>query len=424
MALRDTSLVPKDPAYQAIFAREEQVLAGIRDGLITDPLIDLIKADDAFWNKYSIPEGKSANLVGGNVCSLLKNSWIPTQAGTDIGTRLHALDKFIVPNHSVVAGGAVFSALFGLPINDVDIFFVGTQPDQATAIIRQQIGRNQAARSENSVSTRFSRRLANGTIDKSSIVDVQYILRLYRSISEVIHGFDVDCCCMAYDGNNVWITPRAYYSMQKGYNSLNKERLSPSYEYRMLKYAYRGMPILIPGFDYYEWKTGAGSMISKMGARNLRKIIMSESKNNHRGFRYVMAMAQMLNRFPKSAAWLLGMHNNIISDYVGNYKNGHPFDIEAMMEVLGDRYDQFSKDAHEFWGLEIWITGKSDIVSYVMLDGTDVFRIPDDVFEFIQKYYTTYPPQNITYKVVNPGEQATGSFHKIVLDNTAAWWNN
>ena len=62
---------------------------------------------------------------------------------------------------------------------------------------------------------------------------IQIILRLYRSTSEVkeqknmpnphtatcphtvanmqvLVGFDVDCCSVAYDGTNVWATPRAH----------------------------------------------------------------------------------------------------------------------------------------------------------------------------------------------------------------------
>jgi hypothetical protein len=33
--------------------------------------------------------------------------------------------------------------------------------------------------------------------------DVQIILRLYTSPAEVLLCFDVDCCCIGYDGRNV-----------------------------------------------------------------------------------------------------------------------------------------------------------------------------------------------------------------------------
>ena len=41
---------------------------------------------------------------------------------------------------------------------------------------------------------------------------VQIVLRLYKNISEILTGFDVDCSCVAYDGSMVWATPRAVAS--------------------------------------------------------------------------------------------------------------------------------------------------------------------------------------------------------------------
>jgi hypothetical protein len=38
---------------------------------------------------------------------------------------------------------------------------------------------------------------------------VQIILRLYRSISEVIIGFDIDCCAVGYNGSKVYALPRS-----------------------------------------------------------------------------------------------------------------------------------------------------------------------------------------------------------------------
>ena len=40
-------------------------------------------------------------------------------------------------------------------------------------------------------------------------IAVQIILRVYHSPSEVLCGFDVDPCCVGYDGTTVWALPRA-----------------------------------------------------------------------------------------------------------------------------------------------------------------------------------------------------------------------
>ena len=38
---------------------------------------------------------------------------------------------------------------------------------------------------------------------------IQVILRIYKSPSEVLIGFDIDSCAVAYDGKRVWALPRA-----------------------------------------------------------------------------------------------------------------------------------------------------------------------------------------------------------------------
>jgi hypothetical protein len=81
----------------------------------------------------------------------------------------------------------------------------------------------------------------------------QIIKRIYRSPSEIITGFDVDSCCILtnMDGE-IYTTERGYYAIQKGYNTINFERLSPSYEYRLMKYNKRGFGIWIPFIEYFK----------------------------------------------------------------------------------------------------------------------------------------------------------------------------
>ena len=65
---------------------------------------------------------------------------------------------------------------------------------------------------------------------------VQIVLRLYDSPAEVLLGFDCDCCCCAYDGRSVWVTPRYLYALHRGVNILNPLPAWPdkfSYELRL-----------------------------------------------------------------------------------------------------------------------------------------------------------------------------------------------
>jgi hypothetical protein len=50
---------------------------------------------------------------------------------------------------------------------------------------------------------------------------VQIILRLYASLAEVLLGFDVDCCCIGYDGSNVCALPRCLWALRHQVNVVN-----------------------------------------------------------------------------------------------------------------------------------------------------------------------------------------------------------
>ena len=78
---------------------------------------------------------------------------------------------------------------------------------------------------------------------------VQIVLRIYKSISEILTGFDVDCSCVAYDGNQVYASPRAIVAYMTQTNSIDLTRRSPSYEMRLSKYAHRGFEIYWPLLD-------------------------------------------------------------------------------------------------------------------------------------------------------------------------------
>ena len=72
---------------------------------------------------------------------------------------------------------------------------------------------------------------------------MQIVLRLYKNISEILTGFDVDCACVAYDGSQVWATPRAITALVTQTNTIDLSRRSPSYESRLAKYRHRGFEV-------------------------------------------------------------------------------------------------------------------------------------------------------------------------------------
>ncbi|VDB96052.1 unnamed protein product [Peniophora sp. CBMAI 1063] len=75
----------------------------------------------------------------------------------------------------------------------------------------------------------------------------EIILRLYASPAEVLAGFDVDCCAVAYTPGKVLVSPRALAAHIRQANLADPARRSPSYEVRLAKYAARGFEIHVPG---------------------------------------------------------------------------------------------------------------------------------------------------------------------------------
>ena len=83
---------------------------------------------------------------------------------------------------------------------------------------------------------------------------VQIVLRLYQSPSEVLHGFDIDPACLAYNGSTLWALPRAIESLKHGailLNPLHAWPNEPTYELRLSKYAGRGFAVVVPGLQWH-----------------------------------------------------------------------------------------------------------------------------------------------------------------------------
>lgn len=78
---------------------------------------------------------------------------------------------------------------------------------------------------------------------------MQIVLRIYKCVSEILSGFDVDCSGAAYDGKQVYCTPRALQSFVTQINQVDLSRRSPSYENRLSKYSHRGFEVYWPGLD-------------------------------------------------------------------------------------------------------------------------------------------------------------------------------
>ena len=149
------------------------------------------------------------------------------------------------------AGGVcLYMAGYTSDFSDVDLFT--TSKSEATKYlsfpdnVRYRYSKNCISFWGHDIGIQVSNDHGTDTLSRKKF---QFILRLYKSPSEIVHGFDVDCCGILYDGHCLWATKRALYAIQNKVNWFDPSRSSPSYAYRLSKYSIRGFKISLPHFD-------------------------------------------------------------------------------------------------------------------------------------------------------------------------------
>ncbi|KAL4744531.1 hypothetical protein BDW72DRAFT_199497 [Aspergillus terricola var. indicus] len=133
------------------------------------------------------------------------------------------------------------------PASDVDLFLYGLTEEQAIGKIKQieRCIRDSILTEVSTIRTKN----AITIVSQYPTRHVQIVLRRYKSIAEILTGFDVDCSCAAYDGSQVYLAPRAVGAFITQVNQVDLSRRSPSYENRLSKYSHRGFEIFWPNLD-------------------------------------------------------------------------------------------------------------------------------------------------------------------------------
>jgi hypothetical protein len=133
------------------------------------------------------------------------------------------------------------------PASDVDLFLYDLTEEQALEKIKQieQRIRDSILTETTTIRTKNAITIASQYPTRH----IQIVLRIYRSVSEILTGFDVDCSCAAYDGNQVYASPRAIAAYMTQVNTIDLTRRSPSYENRLSKYSHRGFEVYWPHLD-------------------------------------------------------------------------------------------------------------------------------------------------------------------------------
>lgn len=125
-----------------------------------------------------------------------------------------------------------------MKFSDVDLFFCNENCEEAVQRIHNLVGKNSKLTiyhvSPNSISFKYDG------------IKCQIILRKYKAPTEILHGFDVDCCGILIHNGKYYMTSRAKVSIKYNINMFDYTRMSESYPYRMKKYSNRGFNVLFP----------------------------------------------------------------------------------------------------------------------------------------------------------------------------------
>ena len=149
-----------------------------------------------------------------------------------------------LPPGAYIAGGyAMYLAGYIDTYKDIDVFF--TNKETAYAFIELN---KKYLHSAHLGPNTFSMKYSSGRPNYDN-AKVQLIFRLYIAPTEIVHGFDLDCVGVLYDGAKLWATERTLYAIEHKINWFDPTRASPSYAYRLAKYTIRGFSIGLPLFD-------------------------------------------------------------------------------------------------------------------------------------------------------------------------------
>ncbi|KAK7745490.1 hypothetical protein SLS53_002988 [Cytospora paraplurivora] len=133
------------------------------------------------------------------------------------------------------------------PASDVDLFLYGLTEDQAIEKIKQIETRIRDSILSETTTVRTKNAIT--ICSQYPTRHIQIVLRIYKNISEILTGFDIDCSGAAYDGKQVYCTPRALQSYITQINHIDLSRRSPSFENRLSKYSHRGFEVYWPDLD-------------------------------------------------------------------------------------------------------------------------------------------------------------------------------
>lgn len=333
-------------------------------------------------------------------------------------------------NNLFAAGGAVLQNLVtdndrGYQGTDIDLFLYDLSDEEANNKVRhiyQVIKQNTKAVGEEVTVIRTKNAIT--FINAYPYRHIQIVLRLYKSPAEVLIGFDIDACCVGFDGSTAWVLPRARRAINKGYNLVDMSRRSLTYEIRLFKYSKRGFAVAVPTLN----RNLIDPLLFHRDARQMNGIakllLFEHNVNNGKSpYSYDLASKRRLQKYlPK-----VGDKEN--EDKLAEYEEAlraDPSDYSTVTFPYGPKWTQYyilkmlkyHEKAHMYTTKgrkHVFVQGIDAV-----LNGLKSMPVPDEQKRNKQLYHVDDDELSrpLNWVKENPGRQLlTGSFHPVDDDH-------
>ncbi len=335
---------------------------------ITDTLVKIIKTKDLEYIETSF--GDKLVLSG----SKKRDTISDYDFNMEFSKKTYDLLTYINWDNVVVAGGSIVNIVTNsnAKLNDIDLFVYGLDKKTAKNKIDHVINAIKQKAADLKYETRvyMNNHVINIYVfDTKKLLQIQIILRLYESLAQILVGFDVDCCCVCWDGKNIMATQRGIMALKHRVNLANISRRSPSYENRLIKYSSRGFDV-VTNFNFKD-------IYNKMFFMN----------SNNYGFTRLLEQELINNGQLKNIIFSNTLKLRKVSNYTNNYSNYVKYNLE--------------------------ITNVVDTENCITKYNANV--------EDPELKFRKYSNKEVEFLETNVMEQFTGSFNPITND---AWINN
>ncbi|KAM0287752.1 hypothetical protein ACHAQH_000283 [Verticillium albo-atrum] len=323
------------------------------------------------------------------------------------------------------------------PASDVDLFLYGLTHDEAIEKIKQieQAIRDAILTEVTVVRTKYAITIASQYPTRH----VQIVLRVYKSIGEILTGFDIDAAGGAYDGKQVYVTPRALGSFVTQINHIDLTRRSPSYENRLSKYSHRNFEIYWPELDRSRvdptiFERSFQRTLGLARLLVLERLPTSSVRDTYLDKRREERGRPAINRNFQHRVWgnIKDAHEDEIADWVDETEvsNYHTFSVPYGERFNAKKIEKlcYTKDLllnaewNQHKDRQVYLHRHPAFfgrVQDVIEDccGTCPKAVTPEEIEVAEKEGDVYISGPVTFLIDDPGRQQIGSFNPLTQDD-------